>query len=242
MPDQLPDRPGGACLLCPPPREGRPWRPADPGYVTCSDCYDRLRELLAETARRYADLDPSPGSSGEPGRGAPGFGSRSPASDHIIAMRDPRSSATAHVWLARDGRVHAESERPPLSVWGVLDTVCWAVAEARPVTGPPPDSTVADLTRWLDRHLDWITRQPEHAPDLHTALRDLAGQLRPVTGEPGRRQIGRCPVVVDEGDHTRECGAKLYAPLRGDRIVCSACGEVWPREKWLRLGMVLQAS
>jgi hypothetical protein len=238
----LPPRPAAACLLCPPPHPGRPWRLADGGYVTCSDCYDRCRTLLADTARRWLLLNPRPGQCGEPGRGTPGFGSRSPAADHIIVMRDKRSSATAHVWLAHDGRIHAEAERPPLSVWSVLDTLCWEVAEARRVDGPDPVADVPDQTRWLDRHLDWITRQAEAATDLHTALRALGTQLRPVTGDPGRRLIGHCPVTIDDGDHTRECGARLYAPLRGDRIACNACGEVWPRDKWLRLGLVLQAS
>jgi hypothetical protein len=145
------------------------------------------------------------------------------------------------VWVGKDGRVHQEPERPPLSVPGVLDTLAWDVAEHRDQDGPSPRWTVHQLVTYLDANLDWSTRQAS-VVELSDALRALAAQLRPVTGEPGRRHIGLCPVTVDEGETTRECGAKLYAPLRGDQIECGTCGEVWPREKWLRLGDLLEAS
>jgi hypothetical protein len=239
-PDTQPDqRPAHACLTCAPPKT-RAWWPADPGYRTCSTCYDKIRELLAEINRRYMQLDPAPGGSGEHGsRGAPGFGSRPAASPHIITMRDRRSSSVAHVWVGKDGRVHQEPERPPLSVPGVLDTLAWDVAEHRGQDGPDPRWRVHQLVAYLDSNLDWSTRQAS-VVDLSDALRALAAQLRPVTGEPGRRHIGLCPVVIDEGETTRECGARLYAPLKGDQIECGACGETWAREKWLRLGDLLQ--
>ena len=239
MPDE--ERPAGSCLLHPPPREGRPWARADDGYRTCSGCLDRLRETLGEVNRRFHLLDPAPGQSGEPsGRGAPGFGSRSPASEHVIAMRDPRSSRTAKVWKAADGKFHTEQERPPLSVPGELDTLAWGIADERGIDGPK-SLAVADLVRWIDAQLDWVTRR-DSVVALALQLRELSAQLKPVTGEPGRRHIGLCPNVLDEGEHSRECEARLYAPLRGDEISCRACGRVWPREEWLRLGNLLEAS
>jgi len=48
--------------------------------------------------------------------------------------------------------------------------------------------------------------------ELDIALRRLVAQLRPVTGDP-RRPIGLCPNTIDDGEHTRECGTRLYAPL-----------------------------
>lgn len=241
MPDTL-ERPTAACVTCPPPRQQRAWRTADPGYKTCASCLDRIRDTLKDIARRYLLLNPRPGASGEHGgRGAPGFGSRSPASEHVIAMRDPRSSAIARTWLGRDGRLHQEAERPPLSVHGVLDTIAWDIAEARNQDGPPERSDVPQLTRYIDGNLDWATRQ-HGITEVDRDLRSLHAQLKPVTGDPGRRHIGTCPVVIDEGEHTRDCGARLYAPLRGDAIECTACGETWPREKWLRLGDLLEAS
>ncbi len=268
-------RPDSACLLCPPPKDGRNWRIPDAGYRTCSHCLDRLRDDLQDVSRRFLLLDPRPGASGDHGsRGAPGFGSRPSASPHIITMTDLRSKsceiaadATVYVWdpladttlepgeigppagayvdkrdvwYGRDGRAHTEQERPPRSVPAALASWAGLVAEERGIT-TAVSTDVHDLCRWLDQHLDWITRQ-DLATDFATEIRELVAQLKPVTGEPGRRHIGLCPNVIDEGAHSRECGAKLYAPLKGDTILCRQCSREWPRTEWLRLGELLEAS
>lgn len=271
------DPPANRCLLCPPPRPGRPWRLSDPNYRSCSSCLDRMRERLSEIGKRWAALNPRPGGSGEQGgRGAPGFSSRSPASDVVIVLRDWRSNramsedgtvyewdpladdvlepgqlgpprgayvAKRRGWFGADGRVHREAERPPLSVLAELWTLARHVADARALAGPD-QIRVPDLVRWLDRQLDWVTRQ-DGVVAFDRVLRELVGQLRPLTGEPGAKRIGTCPNVLQvdgvEGEHTRECGRPLYAPLRGDTIECR-CGADWPRKEWLRLGLVLQAA
>lgn len=235
------ERPDWACQTHTPPR-GPAWVPADRGYRTCGSCADHLRATLREIRERFACLDPRPGG-GAPdgGRGAPGFGSRSPGSDHVIAMRDRRSRPTARVWRGSDLRVHGEPERPVLSVWAALHTIAAHIATQRGITNRALHRNDVDpLTRWVDSHLDWLTRQPDIA--AHAAILDrLATQLRPVTGEPGgRRCVGRCPNTIDLGDdHTRECHARLYAPLHGDTIECAACGRAWTRPDWVRLGLML---
>jgi hypothetical protein len=237
-----PQRPTHACITCPPPGPNKAWRPADTGYRTCTTCYDKIRELLKDIVRRYLQLNPRPGAAGDHGsRGAPGFGARAPASEHIIAMRDRRSSVVARTWLGADGRLHQESERPPRSVYGVLDTIAWDITEQRSHTGPDPHADVPELARYIDGNLDWLTRQ-DLVADVHRELRELDAQLKPVTGDPGRRHIGLCPNTVDDGTTTRECGARLYAPLRGDSIQCTSCQRIWPRPEWLRLGDLLDAS
>lgn len=239
--DGTSERPSGACLLCPPPRESRPWRLVDSGYATCGPCLDRLREALHEIAARWAALDPRPGASGDGGRGAPGFESRPPAQLTVICARDWRSSREARTWLGADGRVHRESERPPLSVVAELYTLAHHVAEARGLNGPTV-LTVAEIARWLDLQLDWASRNPGIV-GFARVLRELVAQLRPLTGEPGAKRIGKCPnTLEDEDGGTRECGAALRAPLRGDEIRCSACGRRWPREEWLNLGRLLAVS
>lgn len=273
-PPQSHERPPRACLLCPPPRKVGAWRLADEGYRTCAGCLDRLRDTLREVAARWAALDPAPGGQGEHGgRGAPGFGSRSPGSDHVIAMRDDRSGtsmaedatvyewdpladdvlesgqygpprgafvAKRRGWRGADGKIHRESERPPLPVRGELGRMAFYIAEARDMTGPKPWSVTA-IVAWLDGQLDWVTRQ-DGVGAFAATVRELAAQLRPMTGEPGARKIGQCPNVIDEGEHTRECGADLRAPLRGDEIRCRACARRWPREEWLALGRTLQVA
>lgn len=271
-----PDKPSGSCLLCPPPREGQGWRLADRGYLTCSSCLDKLRETLQDIAKRYARLDPTPGASGDHGgRGAPGFGSRPPASPHVIVMTDRRSKSCEvssdgiayvwdpladtvlqpgqygppagayvekrEVWYGADGRAHSEEARPPRSIPGTLDALAGWVAEEREIK-PPEKRSVPDLALWLDQQLDWITRQ-ELVVDIAQDLRRLHTQLKPVTGDQ-RVKVGECPVTIDQGAHTIECGTPLYAPTKGDTIICPnpACGGKWPRPEWERLGQILQAG
>lgn len=211
------------------------------GHRTCEHCADRLRENLVEVADRFDQLTsiPAPAGSFNDFRCSPGFISRSPASDHIIVMRDHRSSSEAHVWVGGDGRVHRESTRPPLSVYAVLEIEVYEVVELRSVSLPDPRDTVRDLVAFLDRHLDWLTRQ-ENVAEFGRSVRRLVSQLKPVTGEP-RVFLGFCPNVVDEVT----CGRSLYIPSEftyHDTVVCGSCGWEWPPNDWIALGDQLAAS
>jgi hypothetical protein len=237
QPVPRPAPPENRCRTHSAPREGRAWTLADENYRTCSACLDRMREALTEIRGRWDALDPTPGAAGDGQRGAPGFESRPPAGLTVIAVRDPRSSREARTWRGADGRLHREHERPPLSVLGELYTLAHHVAQARGEAVPVP--VVSELTRWLDARLDWVTRQPGVVA-FARVLRELVAQLRPLTGEPGAKRIGTCPNTVDEGESTRECGAPLFAPLKGDEITCRACARRWPREEWLQLGRTLR--
>lgn len=237
-------RPSWACALCPPPKD-RAWTQADPKHVTCSRCYDVLRERLAEVAERYLLLDSRPGGGARWGsRGGPGFVSRPPASLHIISLQDPRSSQDAKVWLGSDGRVHQEETRPPLSTYGVLSTLSWTIAEHRDVSGPADRDDVYALLSFLDRHVDYVTRHAELAVEVDTTLRSLLAGMRPVTGA-GRRKIGPCPCLVEvvpDGDITADpvkvrCDTNLYTSpqLDEDIVTCSGCGNSWHMSGWLAM-------
>jgi hypothetical protein len=161
---------------------------------------------------------------------------------------DPRSATgdNARTWRGSDGRLYRESEHPPLSIFSVLDTIAWDIAEARGYSGHKQLS-VQGLCTWLDAQLDWLTRRADVVA-LHGTLRSLVNQLRPATGEP-RKRIGFCPNTIDEGEKgTRECKAPLYAPTHGsysivaNTIHCRACGRSWSRAEWLRLADLLDAS
>lgn len=230
------ERPSGACVTCPPPR-GHAWVRADDRHATCSGCYDKLRERLTEITERYLLLDPRPGHGAQlGGRRAPGFASRPPADLHVVSMRDPRSSQDAHIWTGKDGRVHAESTRPVLSVHGTLSTLAWAVAEHRGVDGPGDRDDVYALVRFIDRHIDYVTRHTELATDADWVTRRLTSGLRPVTGEV-RRRVGTCPNMIEaptlDGDPVESVPctdiwtgkrSALYAAQLGDPIVCHSCG------------------
>lgn len=242
-PDEEPTRPTWACATCVPPSPTRTWTRADQGFATCSPCYDRIRERLKEVAFRFVQLDPRPGGTGEAGsRGAPGFVSRPPLNLHIVSMRDHRSSQDSKVWVAGDGRVHAEDAHPPIGVWAALNTVGWAIAEHRGVNGPADGDDVYELLRWIDRHVDHITRHAQLVTELDTTLRELLAQLRPVTGD-SRKRIGICPNTLDQGDTSRLCEAPLFAPVNGSDVIrCGACGRYWERSEWLHLGDLLNSA
>jgi len=156
-------------------------------------------------------------------RRAPGFGSRSPANDHVVAMGDKRTIKL--------------EPGDPLSVPGVLTEWVALLVDERSLI--PPAHTVADMARFLDTHLDWITKQ-DWVEDFHAELGDLHRQLRAIGQQ--RRRIGICPNTLDTGDTTSQCGAALFAPLYSDVIKCYSCGREWPRTEWLRLGYLLDAG
>lgn len=299
----LTDRPDHACVCCPPPHPDRDWRYPGRGYRVCDSCLDRMRDRLNDIAARYLRLSARPSTGSETGRGSPGYGSRSPASDQVIALTDRRSRSyevswddveyswdpdaqpdplppgvhgpaehpgayvKRYVWFDAGARPHTEHDRGAPSVRTTLAAWAQTVAEARNATPPDlnpprsrhpwphtrlhwrsgrphrwaPDPPVVVLCLWLDRHLDWITRH-EMAGDLDEDLRRLDRALRTASGEPPPRQVGRCPNTLDAGATTTECGTPLFAPLRGDTIVCTNphCRRVWPRPDWEKLGQLLQ--
>lgn len=223
------------CLTHRPPWPGRPHTPADPGYRTCTPCSTRIHGWLSPltvTEEGWPDnipglyqlLDPRPGVVGA-GRRVPGYASRSPANDHVIAMRDPRS--------VRDPRQPLSVT--PHSVPGTLTSWCQELADARG-TAAPREWAVPVLAAYLDAHLDWLTRQ-DWIPDLATELRELHTQL--YQGRRSWRRIGRCrcPGLTDTGT----CGAALFASLDAGVVRCWACGAQWERDRWLHLGNVLAA-
>lgn len=212
---------------------------------------------LREIADRYEKLDPRPGASVMDGMpGSKGFGPRSVGSEHIIAMMDPRSSEVAKVWVAADRRVHQESERPPLSVYTMLLREVFDIAELRDISPPDPRERVRNLTDWLLRHVEWITRQ-ESVADFAEVLRLLRQQLRPVTGERRRTSFARCPSLQGDSNsgcpcechgrfdgacnieggcghlHGQPCDGPLFAPasISSSVIRCQSCGKTWERGK-----------
>lgn len=260
-----PPRPTNACQTCHHPQWHNhtwTWPTADRGYQTCNPCCQKIRDQLTETTNRYTRLDPTPTNTNQthtttrhPNQ------STSPANDHIITMTDPRSkphpiardatiyhqnhhgeyTTKTHIWYGADGKAYQEDQHPTHSIPRTLTAWAHHIAHHTNQTLTPNTTrTVPNLATWIDRHLDWLTRQPEIV-HFANALRALLAQLNRVTGEP-RITIGRCPNTIDNGHHTHECGAPLKAPLHGDTVRCQHCGRTWPRAKWLELGELLAVS
>lgn len=283
------DRPANACLTHRPPKPGRPWRLADQGYTTCSGCVAKLRSWLlpgsvdddnrpTSIPDLYASLDTEPVVT-DSGRRGPGFASRSPASEHVIAMTDRRSKShevgrdgieyvwdpkadhgrrlppgvygpeeppgayidKRDVWFGSDGKPYRESETPVRSVPFTLAALAGLVTEERELTEAPP-SDVTGLALFLERHLDWLTRQ-DWVADVHDDLQTLHRQLKAATGDGGDPPVGSCIEPVEGG----ECGAAIYMPA-GTRprapdepirdlpsLQCQACGATYDGRRLILL-------
>jgi len=114
----------------------------------------------------------------------------------------------------RDGRVHTESTRPPLSVWLVLVTEATDVAERRELSALP--GVPCRAVRVSGPPYDWWCRQPDVGAYfgrlralVDSCPRDPAGRE-----EPRSRPFARCPNTLDLGEHTRTCGGPLYPRRR----------------------------
>lgn len=211
----MPQRPPGTCVIHLPPRPGYAWRRADQGYKTCSACYDQMHKWLSPLGvdaegrpdnipYLYLLLDPRPGSHGS-GRRAPGFASRSPANDRVIAMGDPRTAAI--------------EDEDPCSASAVLrQWVLWVWEERyddealghedyREQRRRLP-AGVTEASMWLDRQLDWITRAQEIG-EFYAELSELRRQLRSATGAGGQPPVGYCIEMLADG----RCRAPIFMPV-----------------------------
>ena len=214
----------GWCVLgCRP--AGNP-RAAEPGWVVCARCVNRLAWRLHDIPDLFAMLDEFvvPGVVGAAGgRRAPGFSSRSPARDDVIALRDRRTTAT--------------SEGDPHSALEVL--AAWAdnVRDDLALDPPAGARSVAGEARLLSARLGhiaaagWVAAFAEEISELHQALRRVTGTATRIV------DLGPCPADTIDGEtgDQRTCGAVLRAELDAEACECRRCGAVWPRQTWLHL-------
>lgn len=215
---------GLMCVIC---STAKKPRRAPDGYRTCNGCADRIREALQEIPAQYARMTSVqallPGS-GDEGRRGPGFGSRSPARDIVIAATDWRT-----VW---DDAPGARLHHPPSILRSWASMVRADVGESTPA-GPVDCGTEAAL---LIRRMDHVTRQ-DWVADMWTELREVVDQLRTIAGEPRPLPVGRCPNIPEGAE--KECGTSLYVRPGTDTITCRACGRQWDRREWLHLGRTM---
>lgn len=183
-------------------------------------------------------------------RRGPGFASTVPVDEQIVVMRDPRSKSCEvdrdgwvyrwdseageyvkfDVWYGSDGKAHREEEDPARSVPHSLASWAGMVAEERDMTGPD-DSQVPTVAAWLDRHIDWISRQ-DWVDELWADLAKLHKQLLSAEGEPAPKPVATCIAILDSG----ECRTPIYMPPDTEPrapdesitdlppLVCPSCG------------------
>lgn len=210
------------CVICATKKKPRE---ATPGYLTDTRCSDQLVEALDDIARLYRDHvsdSPVPKVGADTGRRAPGFGSRSPADDTVIAMADHRT-----VW-AKPGDLH----NPDIILSGWRDVLREETGDTFFPLGP------VECAQYLAKRRAWVTRQPWVA-DMWPEIKEVRDQLANYGGESGRVRAGRCPNLMDTGG---KCGTRLYVAFGCDSIRCGGCGTVWPRTRWLLLGAMIEEA
>ena len=216
-----------ACLLdcrAPGPRGPQP-RLAVPGWLLCSPCVNRLAWMLHDIPDLFAMLDDviEPGATGlDSTPRAPGFGSKSPAHDDVIVLRDKRTTAV------EEGDPHSAIEL--LASWA--DNVRDDLDQPAPIA----PVTVVGEARLLSSNLGWIAAQ-SWVSDFAEELTELHRALRRVTGDRVRTvELGTCQNQrTTSAGVERVCGAALHVTTEDDTAKCRRCGHVWPRQTWLRL-------
>lgn len=214
-------RPEWACLLHQDPSEGRNWKQADDGYRTCESCLIKLREVITDIRRLYANLDATPGAMTESGtRGAPGFSSKPSASLHVVAMRDPRSVSyeVAADAIAYEGWVYDPEGwvvKPP--AFGGIGPVAigvyttkregWRAADKKVHSeqGRPPRSvpkTLSSLGQMIAE--EWGHEPPKGTVDQLCHWLDVAMDF-----------VTKCDWCTDVADELRSLRAQLR-PVGGD--------------------------
>lgn len=223
-----------ACLLgCRTP-DGYPFRAA-PGSNVCAVCSTKLRTVVDDLQKAYADLDqlarliPS-GQPGESSRHVPG--PKSPAVDAILVHLDPRSRddtaalAVVEAW-ARWVREERSIDVAPQQM---LSTV------------PRGRITILREVETLRFNWDWLMARDEVA-DFAQAMRAVLNAMRAIRSEfPKTVRIGKCPTVVaqlelpDGSTVDLDCGATLRVKVGDTEIRCRNCGTTWIRDQWHELG------
>jgi ribosomal protein L37E len=117
-------------------------------------------------------------------------------------------------------------------VFNELEGLAWEIIEARGYENGHGQSEVVDLIYWIDRQLDWVTRQ-ETVGEFEMVVRTVNHKLMPLTGDP-RIFVCKCPNPIDDGEKIVPCGANLYYPRKGDTIACGNpdCRRRWRAHEW----------
>lgn len=185
-------------------------------YRACDRCRNEVLRWLGSIEADFGRLNPIPASN-PLGGGSGAFGSKSPASDHVIAMLDRRSKANA---------IHGDDREGLLSVPAVVGE--WSRYAWRESEDNLP-GTVGEAFRYLRVRNDWLMQQ-DCAQDFAEEIRRLYVQLRG-HAEP-KRKIGECPAELVRETKTASavrCEAPLRAAADDDVIRCHACGASWLR-------------
>jgi hypothetical protein len=186
------------------------------GSSLCTACGERLANDLLNLPALYSDCNRDTGSKVV----------------HVI-RKVPRKGGTTE--LMNPAAADARS-----AILAVLASWAGLVADERRLR--PPGRNLEELTRFLHRHVDWLTRHPA-APEMANEIQDLTRTARNIAYPSSARQVylGCCP----EGD----CAGDLFALMRPcsdplpAEIVCSLSPDhSWPITWWTKLARQIAAG
>jgi hypothetical protein len=158
--------------------------------------------------------------SGEAGR-KPGFGSQSPANDHVIHHTDWRTTPTALDGMGAVATVHS-----------------WAtnVREDRDLL-PPTNISVWTELEALRQHHSWIVCQ-DFVNSYAEELREIHAAVRAAANDPIPHSVGRCISILAHG----ECRGDVYELPDASGVRCTSCRRVYTGLDLDRLRMAQEAS
>jgi hypothetical protein len=197
-------------------------RPATPRSLCCPGCPRRLGEALEELLDGYLRLSPAPVKGGGQGGGrAPGFGSRSPARDDVLALTDRRG--------------YADPDQPGALIGVPVVLRTWRERVREAGYGDLDPDAVQELAAWWE------------LPDLAAAIRGSLAHVRRALGEAEQTvPVGACPLLPAElldpdelADLTpvelaTPCGGEVRARAFGADARCARCSTSWRGEDELR--------
>lgn len=193
-----------------------------PPILVCHRCTDRLELCLREIPDYYARL-PRLLTHGSIDDDAARYGKRAdapaPMRLDVVDLLDTRRGRR------RDGQAAADRH----GVIGLLAPWADLVGEQRRVQAPA--GGVGVTSRFLLRHLEWISQQP-WVDELTRELRTLHRQLGDAVGIHPPTPVGHCTATDADGN---QCDGPLW-PTRVGGVICGTCGDRWSSQALARLG------
>ena len=124
--------------------------------------------------------------------------------------------------------------------YNILATLeSWAEAFAEELDVAVPARSVPHLTRFLARHLEWLTSQPpaaDFADEMESLAAELRGTIDPESNDL-RNAIRKC--VVDNCNGTISTSLTNSGRAPRGSIECSA-GHSWEMHEWLNLRHLME--
>lgn len=190
------------CALCP----GKTPRQADEPSLLCFPCSNRILRHLRELEDYLPTLSLVKTVKSADSRGAPGFGSRSPANDTAIHHTDWRSG-----WDALDG----------LGAVATIHSWANAVREDRAFQQPKHINLSTEISALRNNHA-WIVCQP-FVDEYARELREVYVAVRAAANDPVPQAMGKCINML----RTQVCGGTVYELSDFSGVKCSSCNRIY---------------